>query len=99
MRRVSGDSRRRRRRRRTSRGARAAASAGADAGAFGSAVAVAISDTIKRFDLRELAIDRLELLAQPFDVAVDGAIVDIDVLAIGAVHQLIAALDMTGPQR
>src|SRR3984893_13284428 len=59
-----------------------------------SAVAVSITDAIEGFDLAELGIDRLELLAQPLDVAVDRAVIDIDVLAIGRVHQLVAVLDV-----
>src|SRR3982750_1599793 len=66
---------------------------------FGSAGAVSITDAIEGFDLRELGIDRLELLAQALDVAVDRAVVDIDVLAVGGVHQLVAVFDVTGPLR
>src|SRR3954453_23094808 len=44
-------------------------------------VAVTISDAIERLDLREVVVDRLELLPQALDVAVDRAVVDIDVLA------------------
>src|SRR5271156_3730044 len=90
MRRVSGESRLRRR---TLTGAAGAAGAALRSAL---AVAVAISDAIEGFDLREFLIDRLELLAQPLDVAVDSAVVDIDVLAIGAVHELIAALHVAG---
>src|SRR5690348_10119955 len=97
MRRVSGDSRGRGRGLVAAAGA-ACPSAAAAAGR-GSAVAVAISDAIKRFDLREACVYGLEFLAQALDVAVDGAIVDIDVLAIGAVHELVPALHMAGPQR
>ena len=38
----------------------------------------------------------LELLAQPLDVAVDGAVVDIDLVVIGGVHQRVAALHHAG---
>src|ERR1700722_12187746 len=62
-------------------------------------VAVTISDAIERLDLLELAVDDLEFLAQALDVAVDRAIVDIDVLAIGCVHELVAALDVAGAGR
>src|SRR6516162_1286798 len=62
--------------------------------AAGSAVAVSIADAIERFDLGEIAVDRLEFLAQPLDVAVDRAVVDVNVLAIGRVHQLVAVLDV-----
>src|SRR3984893_15738617 len=64
-----------------------------------SAVAVSITDAIEGFDLAELGIDRLELLAQPLDVAVDRTVIDIDVLAIGGVHQLVAAFDMALARR
>src|SRR5690242_3885496 len=97
MRRVSGDSRGRVRGLVAAAGA-ACPSTGATA-RRGSAVAVAISDAIKRFDLREARVYGLEFLTQALDVAVDGAIVDIDVLAIGAVHELVAALHMAGAQR
>src|SRR5579884_2235775 len=76
----------------------AAAVGSASAGA-GSAVAVSIADAIERFDLRELAVDRLEFLAEPLDVAVDRAVIDVNVLAIGRVHQLVAVLDVTRPLR
>ena len=33
----------------------------------------------------------LELLAQPLDVAVDGAVVDIDLVVVGRIHQGVAA--------
>src|SRR5207237_6097995 len=62
---------------------------------FVSAVAVSITDAIESFDLAEFGIDRLELLAQPLDVAVDRAVIDVDMLAIGRVHQLIAVFDVT----
>src|SRR5207237_10181706 len=62
---------------------------------FVSAVAVSITDAIKGFDLAEFGIDRLELLAQALDVAVDRAVIDVDMLAIGRVHQLIAIFDVT----
>src|SRR5262245_43890647 len=56
----------------------------------GSGVAVSVSDAIKRFDLLELAVDLAELATHPLDVAVDGAVVDVDRLAVGGVHQLVA---------
>src|SRR5690349_12245823 len=59
-------------------------------------VAVAVSDAIERLDQREVVVDRLELLPEPLDVAVDRPVVDIDVLAVGGVHQLVAALDVAG---
>jgi hypothetical protein len=41
-------------------------------------VAIAVADAVEGLDLGELVVDDLELLAQPLDVAVDGAVVDID---------------------
>ena len=41
-----------------------------------------VADPIQRFDHVEVVIDRLELLAKPLDVAVDRAIIDIDLLVI-----------------
>src|SRR5215472_16311004 len=55
----------------------------------GSALPISIADAIEGFYLGEVAIDSLELLVQPLDVAVDRSIVDVVVLAIGRVHQLI----------
>src|ERR1700738_4785279 len=63
----------------------------------GSGVAVSVSDAIKRFDLLELAVDLAELAAHALDMAVDRAVVDVDRLAIGRIHQLVAVLDVTGP--
>src|SRR5665213_2393609 len=99
MRRVSGEMRSRRKRRRrgaapspTRSGSDApwapaagscVGSAGAVPGAAASVFAIAITDAIERFDLCEIVVDRLELFSEPLDVAVDGAVVDIDVLAIG----------------
>src|SRR5881227_2915345 len=62
---------------------------------FGSAVAVSITDAIEGFDLAEFGVDRLELLAQALDVAVDRAVIDVDVLAVSRIHQLIAVFDVT----
>src|SRR6476646_1230107 len=59
-----------------------------------SAVAVSITDAIEGFDLAKFGIDRLELLAQALDVAVDRAVIDVDMLAIGRVHQLVAVFDV-----
>src|SRR5690606_28351642 len=58
----------------------------------------AVSYAVKRFDHLEFVVDRLELLAQPLDVAVDGAVVHINLVVIGRVHQRVAALDHAGPQ-
>jgi hypothetical protein len=47
----------------------------------------------------KLRIHRAHLLAQPLDVAVDGAVIDIDLIVIGHVHQLIAAFHEAGTLR
>src|SRR5882757_6326244 len=101
MRRVSGEKRRRRGRSAVTGRTTASRPASAGRSPAVSTVAVAVSDAIQRLDLGELAVDHLELLAQPLDVAVDRPVVDIDVLAIGRVHQLVATLDVTlaGRQR
>src|SRR5215469_14905407 len=101
IRRVSGDRCQRARTQNRGRGfadARVRARGSAPAAASrGLVVAVTVSNAIQRLDLGEIGIDNLELLAQPLDVAVDGAIVDVDVLAVSAVHQLVAAFDVAGP--
>src|SRR5262249_41564086 len=58
-----------------------------------------VTDAIKRLDHLEIIVDDLELLAQPLDVAVDGAVVDIDLVVIGRIHQRIAALYDAGTGR
>src|SRR5471032_1479165 len=63
----------------------------------GSGVAVSVSDAIERFDLLEFAVDLTELAAHALDVAVDGAVVDVDRLAVGGIHQLVAVLDVPRP--
>src|SRR6187401_1002245 len=59
----------------------------------------AIADAVQRLDHLEVVVDDLELLAQPLDVAVDGAVVDIDLVVIGRIHQRVAAFHHTGPRR
>ena len=49
-------------------------------------IVVAIADAVEGFDLGEGLIDGLELLADTLDVAVDGAVVDIDIVVVGGVH-------------
>src|SRR5690606_220116 len=61
-----------------------------------SALAVAVTDAIQGLDRVELGIDYPELLSHPFDVAVDGAVIDIDLIVVGGVHQAVAALHETG---
>src|SRR6266540_2825285 len=58
---------------------------------LGSGFVEAVAHTVQGFDHLEIVVHDLELLAQPLDVAVDGAIVDIDLIVIGGVHQCIAA--------
>ncbi len=52
----------------------------------------AVAHPVQGFDHLEIVVHHLELLAQPLDVAVDGAIVDINLIVIGRVHQRVAAL-------
>src|SRR6185437_2263165 len=101
MRRVSGDRCQRARTPKRGRGvagargfARGSATTAASRGLV---VAVTVSNAIQSLDLSEIGVDDLELFAQPLDVAVDGAIIDVDVLAVSAVHQLIAAFDVARP--
>src|SRR5690554_1367326 len=61
-----------------------------------SAFPIAITDAIKRFDRIEAVIDFLELLAQALDVAVDGAVIHIDLIVISGIHQRIPALHIAG---
>src|SRR5216684_7398458 len=56
----------------------------------------AVADAVQGFDHLEIVVHDLELLAQPLDVAVDGAIVDIDLVVIGRVHQGVAAFHDAG---
>src|SRR5882757_2513139 len=64
-----------------------------------SGLAVSVSDAIEGFDRVELGIHVSELLAHALDVAVDGAVVDIDLIVVGRVHQVVAALHEAGPLR
>src|SRR5687768_3858548 len=56
----------------------------------------AIPRAIEGCDRVEFGIDLAELAAQPLDVAVDRAVVDIDIVLIGGVHQLVAAAHDAG---
>ena len=42
--------------------------------------------------MSKLVVRSLELLAQPLDMAVDCAVVDIDLIVVGGVHERVAAL-------
>lgn len=57
----------------------------------------AVPHAIERLDHIELVVDRLELLAKALDVAVDRAIVHVDLLVIGRIHQRIAAFNDARP--
>src|ERR1700761_2583012 len=61
--------------------------------AWASGFTVAIADAIKGLDRVELRVHLAELPAHAFDVAVDGAVVDIDLIVVGGVHQVVAAFD------
>src|SRR5215212_5617227 len=50
----------------------------------------AISDAIEGIDGIKGRVDGAELAADALDVAVDGAVVDINIVAIGDVEQLVA---------
>src|SRR5215210_2344748 len=60
--------------------------------AEGSPFLEAVSDPVQRLDHLEARIDDLELLAQPLDVAVDGAVVHVNLIVVSGVHEGIAAL-------
>src|SRR3954452_24097698 len=68
-------------------------------GARASGFLEAGADAVGRLRQPDLVVADLELLAQPLDVAVDGAVVDIDLVVIGGVHQRVAALHHAGPGR
>src|SRR3989344_9370914 len=57
-----------------------------------------VAGAIQGIDSGKFGIDLAELAPQPLDMAVDGAVVDIDIVLIGRGHQLVAALDDTGPR-
>src|ERR1700730_12891016 len=59
----------------------------------GSQFLKAIADPVQGLNHIEFAVGRLEPLAQTFDVAVDGAVVDIDLIVVGHVHQGVPAPD------
>lgn len=57
---------------------------------------VAVTDAVKRLDRGEITIGGAHLFAQAFDVTVDGAVVHVDLLVVGYVHQLIALFHKPG---
>src|SRR6476620_10274767 len=58
-----------------------------------------VSDAIEGRDHVEARVDRLELLAQALDVAVDRAVVHKDLIVVRGVHQGVAALHHAGALR
>src|SRR5271156_1305424 len=60
---------------------------------------VAVADAIQRFDLVEAVVDCAEFLADTLHVAVDGAVVNVDVFAVGGVDKLVATFHHSGPRR
>src|SRR5829696_4622103 len=59
---------------------------------FSSFLGKAVAYAVERLDRLEGGVHRSELTPQPLDVAVDGPVVDIDVVLISHVHQLVARL-------
>src|SRR5580658_3055093 len=57
-----------------------------------------ITDAVKCFDHLEVVVDGFEFFAQALDVAVDRAVIDIDLIVIGGVHQRVAAFHHAGPR-
>ena len=55
-----------------------------------------VADAIKCFDLIKIAVDRYKLFSQPLDMAVDGPVIDINLIVIGSIQQGIAAFDHAG---
>src|SRR5271170_1561757 len=59
----------------------------------------AVADAVEGLDHFEIRLDHLELLPQPLDMAVDGAIIDVDLIVVSRVHESVAALDHPRPGR
>src|SRR5258706_15202202 len=57
---------------------------------------VAIAHPVHGVDAVELRVDRLELLTDALDVAVDGALADVVVVRVTLVRELAARLDVAG---
>src|SRR5947208_13085034 len=68
-------------------------------GALKSSLFEAVADAVKGLDHLKIVVHHLELLAEPLDVAVDGAVVDIDLVVIGRIHQRITAFHHAGARR
>src|SRR5688500_11290135 len=56
-----------------------------------------VADAVEGFDGVEVRVDRAELAPDALDVAVDRPVVDVDVVLVGDVEQLVAALHHTWP--
>src|SRR5262245_29808602 len=54
---------------------------------------VSVTDTIEGLDHVKAIVHHLELPAQPLDVAIDRAVVNIDLIVIGRLHQGVSAPD------
>src|ERR1700747_2027762 len=52
-----------------------------------------IADAVERRNHVEGIVDALELLSQALNVTVNGAVVDIDLVVVGRIHESVAALD------
>src|SRR5688500_4590239 len=74
-------------------------SASAVMAGFAPSLLEAVAHSVQRLDHVKARIDRFEFLAEPFYVAVDGAIVDIDLIVIGGVHERVAAFHHARPLR
>src|SRR5215203_6040508 len=59
----------------------------------------AVSHAVEGLDRLELRIHLPEFTAEPFDMAVDRSVVDIDVVLVRGIHQLVARLDEAGTLR
>src|SRR6185369_619693 len=59
--------------------------------------AESISDAIKGLDCIKLWVGAAEFSADPLDMAVDRAVIDIHIVLIGDVEQLVARLHHSGP--
>ena len=60
---------------------------------------VSVPDPIKGFYLCEILVSFSEFSTKALDVAIDGAVVNIDILAVRRVDQLITVLDVTRVSR
>jgi hypothetical protein len=66
---------------------------GAEAHGAGSYLFKAIANSVERLNHIERRVNRPKLSAQSFDMAVDGTVIDIDLIVVGGIHERIAAFD------